>query len=91
MTFGQSLGQTDLWSDVSQVEESSGQEWYYMRSSRHLLSLWVRMTFSQLYLHIEASSGTQLGPVDLSSDVPPVEASSGKKMGPVGLRSDVPQ
>ena len=29
-------------------------------------------------IHLMAKSGTNLGPVDLSSDVPPVEASSGQ-------------
>ena len=34
-----------------------------------------------------AKSGTKLGPVDLSSDIPPVEASSGQEwyIGPVDL------
>ena len=30
------------------VEASSGQEWYYFRSAQHLVSLWVRLTFSQI-------------------------------------------
>ena len=29
--------------------------------------------------HLVAKNGTKLGPVDLSSDVPPVEASSGQE------------
>ena len=41
LTFGQPLGQTDLWSDVP--------PWYW---------------------HLMVKSGTNLGPVDLSSDVP---------------------
>ena len=39
-------------------EASSGQEWYYFRSAWHLVSLWVRLTFGQMYLvSPEASSG----------------------------------
>ena len=41
-----------------------------------------------------ANSGTQLGPVDLSSDVPlgqrHLVAKSGTQLGPVDLSSDVP-
>ena len=40
-----------------------------------------------------AKSGTKLGLVDLSSDVPPVEASSGQEwynLGLIDLSSDVP-
>ena len=32
LTFGQPLGQTDLWSDVPPLEASSGQDWYYIMS-----------------------------------------------------------
>ena len=43
-----SVGQADLWSDISQVEASGGQEGYYFRSACHLVSLWVRLTFGQM-------------------------------------------
>ena len=38
------------------LEASSEQEWYYIRSAWHFLSLWVRLTFSQTYPPVEASS-----------------------------------
>ena len=63
----------------SLVEASSGQEWYYERSTWHLVSLWYRLTFGLMYLPVEASNDTKLGPVDLSSDIPTVEASSGQE------------
>ena len=50
LTFGQSLDQADLWSDVSSCRG-----------------------------HLVAKTGTNLGPVDLNSDVPAVEASSGQE------------
>ena len=31
------------------VEASSGQEWYYIRSAWHLVSLWVRQICDQIY------------------------------------------
>ena len=74
-------------------KECTGQEQYYIRSSCHLNNLWVRLTISQMYLPEEASSGTKLGPVDLSSDVPPVEASTSQEcyyVGFVDLSSDLP-
>ena len=41
-----------------------------------------------------AKSGTKLGPVDISSDVPPsvrhLVAKSGTKLGPVDMNSDIP-
>ena len=43
--------------------------------------------------HLVAKSGTKLGPVKLSSDVPPVEASSGQsgtQLGLVDLSTDEP-
>ena len=54
-------GQLDIWSAFGsgwpsvrctpQVEASSDQEQYYIRSAWHLVSLWVRLTFSQTYPH----------------------------------------
>ena len=57
------------------VEASSGQEWYYFRSAWHLVSLCVRLTFSQMYTPtlchpVEASSSkgdTTLGQLDIWS------------------------
>ena len=40
------------------VEASSGQEQYCIRSAWHLVSLWVRLTFSQMF-PIEASSAQE--------------------------------
>ena len=31
------------------VQASSGQEWYYCRSAWHLVCLWVRLMFGQMY------------------------------------------
>ena len=48
-----------------------------------MVSLWVRLTFSQMYpskRHLMVKNGTNLGLVDLSSDVIPlIEKSSGQK------------
>ena len=43
------IGHIDLWSDVPPIESSSDQEWYYITSACHLVSLWVRLTCSQMY------------------------------------------
>ena len=45
------------------IEASGGQEWYYVRSSWHLIILWVRLTFSQMspsYSHLVMKTGTKL-------------------------------
>ena len=65
----------------TQAQVSSGKEWYYCRSAWHVISLWVRLMFCQMYPptpspqyvpqcpQVEAfgGSGTNLGPIDLSS------------------------
>ena len=66
--FARSLGQADLLPDVPLIEASSDQEWYYIRSAWHLVSLWVRLTFGQMYWLCP--------PIDPN---PPVEASSVKE------------
>ena len=43
------FGHKDLWLDVPPIETSSHQEQYYARQVWHLVSLWVRLTFSQTY------------------------------------------
>ena len=58
------------------VQASSGQEWYYCRSAWHVISLWVRLLFCQMY---PTKNGTCIGPLAQSSDVPPVEASGGQE------------
>ena len=60
-TFDKPLGQADLQSDIPcpLVDASSGQKQYYIRSAWHLVSLWVRLTFSQMYPPVEASSGQE--------------------------------
>ena len=76
------------------VDASGDQEWYYIRSAWHVVSILVRLTWAQKYPPVEASggqdqnwvrsswpelrctpirainTGTQLGLVDMSSDVP---------------------
>ena len=50
------------------VEASGGQEQYYLRSPWHLVSLWVRLTFSQTYpqqKHLVAKSSTMSGLLDI--------------------------
>ena len=45
------------------IEASGGQEWYYVRSSWHLMILWVRLTFSQMspsYRHLVMKTGTKM-------------------------------
>ena len=45
------------------IEASGGQKWYYVRSSWHLIILWVRLTFSQMspsYRHLVMKTGTKL-------------------------------
>ena len=76
---GTKLGPIDLSSDVTLVEASSGKEWYYIRSAWHLVSIWVRLTFGQMYppRHLVAKNGTKMGPINLSLDVTLVEAYSG--------------
>ena len=49
LTFGQPLGQADLQSDYPQGVASSGLDQYYVRSVWHLVSLWFKLTFSQMY------------------------------------------
>ena len=58
-----------LSSDIPAIEASGGQEWYYVRaqyyvrSSWHLIILWVRLTFSQMspsYRHLVMKTGTKL-------------------------------
>ena len=39
------------------VEACSGQEQYYIRSAWYWVSIWVRLTFSQMYPPVEACSG----------------------------------
>ena len=72
------LGPVDVTSDVTpQVEVSSGLEWYYVRSAWHFICLFFRITFHQMYSLLKVSRGessTTLGPVDLSSHVPPNRA-----------------
>ena len=56
-----------------QVQASSDQEWYYWRSAWHIIDLWVRVMFCQMYpqppreLHLVAKSGTNWGLVHLNS------------------------
>ena len=58
VSYGTELGPVDLNSDVTpQVETSGSQEWYYVSSAWHLVSLWVRLIVSQMYPSVEASSG----------------------------------
>ena len=48
---------------ISWHEASGGQVWYYVRSSWHLIILWVRLTFSQMspsYRHLVMKTGTKL-------------------------------
>ena len=64
---------------LPQEQESSYQEWYYCRWTWHVISMWVRLLFCQMYPHPliplkcpqgEASggkSGMNWGPVYLSS------------------------
>ena len=73
-TFGKPLGQADLQSDIPcpLVDASSGQEQYYIRSAWHLVSLWVRLTFSQMYSPgqrylVAKNSGTTSGQIDIWS------------------------
>ena len=70
-------GQLDSWSAFGSdwpsvkhtpIETSSEQEWYYIRSAWHLVSL----ELSQVTL----TFGQPLGQADLHSNIPPVEASS---------------
>ena len=63
------------------VQASSGHEWYYCRSAWHLLSLWVRLMFGQMYppphhpyahphsqyRHLVAKSGITSGQFDIWS------------------------
>ena len=46
---GTKFSSVDLSSDVPMVEASGGQEWDCVRSALHLVSLWVRLTFGQMY------------------------------------------
>ena len=41
------------------VEACSGQEQYYIRSAWYWVSIWVRLTFSQMYPPVETSSGQE--------------------------------
>ena len=41
------------------VEASSGQEQYYVMSAQYVVSLWVRLTFSQAYPPVEASGSQE--------------------------------
>ena len=69
------------------VEASSGQEWYYVRSAWHVDSLWVRLTFGQIYPHCHPS------PVEASSGQEWyfwVSLTSGQALGKADLWSDVP-
>ena len=74
-----------------QGEASGGWELYYIRLSWHLVILWVRLTFSQLYLlgrgiswpwmvlsQVILTFVHHLGQADIQSDVPQVEASGAK-------------
>ena len=58
---GIKLGLVDLGSDVPPVVASSGQEWSYIGSSSPEFRCTPHLR------HLVAKSGTQLGPVDLSS------------------------
>ena len=52
-----------IWAQTYPIEASGGQEWYYVRSSWHLIILWVRLTFSQMspsYRHLVMKTGTKL-------------------------------
>ena len=82
------------------VEASTGQELYYFKSVWYWSDFgsgWplVRCTPTPWLRHLVARSGTQFGPVDLSSDVPPppqqwhLVAKSGTMLGPVLLSSGV--
>ena len=59
VSYGTKLGPVDQSSDVPQVEVSGGQEQDYIRSVWHFVSLWVRLTFGQMYPQVEASSGQE--------------------------------
>ena len=50
LTLGQPLGQADLQSDISPVEASSGQEWYYIK-----VSLTFGQPLGQADLHSDVS------------------------------------
>ena len=68
------LGYADYWSDISPVEASSGQEWYYFGAAWHLVSLWVRLAFVQMYLPSPMSY-----PTPCPKPLPQVEASNGQE------------
>ena len=68
--------QDDILSDVPPIEVASGQEWSYCKSAWHLVSLWIRLTCSQIYPLVEASHGQMsysFGQTDLWSDYPQVD------------------
>ena len=60
LTCGQPLGQADLQLDVPlPLEASSDQEWYDIRSVWHVVRLWVRLTWAQMYPPLQASGGQE--------------------------------
>ena len=63
-------GQAHLWSDIPpMVQASCGQEWCYIRSASHVVSL--RSDVPPLLRHLLAKSGTTSGQALLWSDVTP--------------------
>ena len=54
---GTMLCPVDLSPDAPPVEASGHQEWYYIRSVWHLVSLWVRLTFGQMNPLVETFNG----------------------------------
>ena len=68
LTFGYPLGQANFQSDIPpQVEASSDQEQYSVRSSWYLVILWFRLTFSEMYpqyRHIVNKNGMMSGYLD---------------------------
>ena len=67
-------GQLDIWSAFGSGLQSE-QEQYFVRSAWHLQSD-IPSSDVPPYKHLMDKTRTELGPVDLSSDIPPVEASS---------------
>ena len=79
------------------IKASSCQEWYNIRSAWHLVILWVRLTFGQMYPPVEVSSGQEwyyirsawhfislLASLAFGQTYPLVEASNGQEWYYVG-------